>query len=107
MTHTIGSIRNTCTHDIHRLCARTAKTVYQTCNAAMYGFHETCANIVNAGKMFVTKIHNLSKEDQAESLTIEDLKVGAGLLCDVKGKMYPVEVLEFKGQYIWDRCKGT
>ncbi|KAL5468769.1 hypothetical protein EMCRGX_G029885 [Ephydatia muelleri] len=46
--------------------------------------------------MFVTKIHNLSKEDQAESLTIEDLKVGAGLLCDVKGKMYPVEVLEFK-----------
>ena len=72
----------------------------------MYGFHETCAIIVNARKMFVTKIHNLSKEDQAESLTIEDLKVGAGLLCDVKGKMYPVEVLEFKGQYIyiWDRC---
>ena len=53
------------------------------------------------GKVFVTKVHNLSKEDQAESLTIEDLKViGAGLLCDVKGKMYPVEVLEFKGQYI-------
>ncbi|KAL5515032.1 hypothetical protein EMCRGX_G000143 [Ephydatia muelleri] len=49
------------------------------------------------GKVFVTKIHNLSKEDQAESLTIEDLKVGAGLLCDVKGKMYPVEVLEFEG----------
>eukprot|EP00731_Ephydatia_muelleri_P034715 Em0073g12a len=48
------------------------------------------------GKVFVTKIHNLSKEDQAESLTIEDLKVGAGLLCDVKGKMYPVEVLEFE-----------
>ena len=53
------------------------------------------------GKVFVTKIHNLSKEDQAESLTIEDLKVGAGLLCDVKGKMYPVEVLEFEGQYIY------
>ncbi|KAL5491848.1 hypothetical protein EMCRGX_G017213 [Ephydatia muelleri] len=48
------------------------------------------------GKVFVTKIHNLSREDQAESLTIEDLKVGAGLLCDVKGKMYPVEVLEFE-----------
>ncbi|KAL5503562.1 hypothetical protein EMCRGX_G010529 [Ephydatia muelleri] len=48
------------------------------------------------GKVFVTKIHNLSKEDQAESLTIEDLKVGAGLLCDVKGKMYPVEVLDEK-----------
>ena len=40
-------------------------------------------------------------KDQAESLTIEDLKVGAGLLCDVKGKMYPVEVLEFEGQYIY------
>ena len=52
------------------------------------------------GKVFVTKIHNLSREDQAESLTIEDLKVGAGLLCDVKGKMYPVEVLEFEGQYV-------
>ncbi|KAL5497469.1 hypothetical protein EMCRGX_G013943 [Ephydatia muelleri] len=36
------------------------------------------------GKVFVTKIHNLSKEDQAESLTIEDLKMGPSTISKVK-----------------------
>ena len=95
-----------CTHDIHRLRAHTAKTVYQrhATRRPIFIRHVFVGSIKvkcgQTGKVFVTKVHNLSKEDQAESLTIEDLKVGAGLLCDVKGKMYRVEVLEFKGQYI-------
>ena len=38
------------------------------------------------GKVFVTKIHNLSKEDQAESLTIEDLRLEQGYYAMSKGK---------------------
>ena len=42
------------------------------------------------------KVCNLSKED--ESNTAEDLCPGAGLLCDAKGKTYPIEVVIFQGK---------
>ena len=50
------------------------------------------------GKVFLTKVCNLSKEDESDCLTAEDLTPGAGLLCDVKGKTYPIEVVAFQGK---------
>ena len=49
-------------------------------------------------KVFLTKVCNLSKEDESECITAEDLRPGVGLLCDVKGKTYPIEVVAFQGK---------
>lgn len=46
----------------------------------------------------MTKVGNLSKEEESVEISAQDLQPGAGVLCDVKGKTFPVEVVAFQGK---------
>ena len=53
------------------------------------------------GKLHQVKLKDLSRED-CESLTKDDLVKGSELIVGMKGKLYPVQFVQFKdmGQYI-------
>ena len=54
---------------------------------------------VQNGKVHTAQVKDISKED-GSPLSSVDFKPGASLLVEHKGKFYPVEFVQFKGNLI-------
>jgi hypothetical protein len=54
------------------------------------------------GKVFTAKIRDLSRED-LQPLSNSDFSKGSLLLCDIRGKAYPVQFIAFDGTFSYQK----
>ena len=52
------------------------------------------------GKKHLIKIRNLSRDDDTEQLTLEDLQEGSSLIMMHRKTPYPVTFVQLKGEYV-------